>query len=313
MAPPGTLDIDDDLDDILDELGMPGDPAWETEPRHHHALARTAAPGQVQVNAQGQAQAQPPVHAPGLAPVQGENEAAQRPPRDAMGWLIHIMGFVAPHFWNIVRLGFFVWLFVGPNSSWTRWFVVISAAIIVFIAGTGALNGMGDHMWRPILRQLETLFPTLDRQHQQQPQVPGTEAGDAEPNPADMAARLVAERNQRRPWLSEQMRRIERAGMLFIASIAPGVAERHIANLEEEARQEERRRQEAEAAAAAAAAEAAAAAAETEKQALEGGEKAEGSSSSDAAASGTSPQATPDAAVENNRDQPPAREPLIAL
>jgi hypothetical protein len=38
----------------------------------------------------------------------------------------------------------------------------------------------------------------------------------------------------------DQVRRVERAGLLFLASIAPGVAERHIAHLEAEV---ERQRQ----------------------------------------------------------------------
>jgi hypothetical protein len=70
-----------------------------------------------------------------------------------------------------------------------------------------------------------------------------------------MAARLVAERQGPDGWLLTQMRRLERAGLLFLASIAPGVAERHIANLEAAARAE-RERREAEAREAAAAREA---------------------------------------------------------
>jgi regulator of protease activity HflC (stomatin/prohibitin superfamily) len=59
-----------------------------------------------------------------------------------------------------------------------------------------------------------------------------------------MAARLVAERGR-----DSVLRQIERASLLFLASIAPGVAEGHIANLEAEARAE-RQRLEAEAEAA---------------------------------------------------------------
>lgn len=60
----------------------------------------------------------------------------------------------------------------------------------------------------------------------------------------------MAER-RRQSWFTAQVRRIERAGLLFLASIAPGVAERHIANLEAETRAEEARRREEEEAAAA--------------------------------------------------------------
>ncbi|KAJ3537087.1 hypothetical protein NM208_g6460 [Fusarium decemcellulare] len=67
-----------------------------------------------------------------------------------------------------------------------------------------------------------------------------------------MARRLVAQHQGPESWILSQVRRLERAGLLFLASIAPGVAERHIANLEAAARAE-RERREAEAAAAAAA------------------------------------------------------------
>lgn len=92
------------------------------------------------------------------------------------------------------------------------------------------------------------------------PQRGGDQNGQArqEPNPEDMARRLVAQHQGPESWIISQVRRLERAGLLFLASIAPGVAERHIANLEAAARAE-RERREAEAAAAAAAAEAAAA------------------------------------------------------
>lgn len=67
---------------------------------------------------------------------------------------------------------------------------------------------------------------------------------DQDPDPADMAARLVAQR-ERENWLQGQIRRVERASLLFLASIAPGVAERHIANMEAEARAERQRAEEA--------------------------------------------------------------------
>ncbi len=77
--------------------------------------------------------------------------------------------------------------------------------------------------------------------------------GPAEPDPAQAAVRLVEHRrNANANWLMDQVRRAERAGLLFLASIAPGVAERHIAHLEAQVRAERERRQAAEEAAAAA-------------------------------------------------------------
>lgn len=231
-----------------------------------------------------------PVAQAALQPLHGAN------PMAGFGQLLLRL---APHLWNIGRLGFFVWLFVGPNSSWTRWFVVISAAVLTFVVGTGAFNGMSEHFWRPMMRHLESLFPTLDRPDQRQP-VPAVQPG-MEPDPTNMAARLVADHNRRQPWLSEQLRRLERAGLLFLASIAPGVAERHIANLEEVARAEEIRRRQVEEAAAALARDA-------ERQATENAENNQG----DATAEPPRQEAF-DAALENNREQAPARDQLVAL
>lgn len=167
-----------------------------------------------------------------------------------------------PHIWLIFRLAVFVWLFTSPNSSWSRWLTVICLAILVFLLSTGILNGVAENAWRPIGRHIEGLLPTPEQHVRRQQRLP---AGDApgqehqplaqtrELDPAQMAARLMAER-ERQSWFTVQVRRLERAGLLFLASIAPGVAERHIANLEAETRAEEARRREAEEAAAAAAA-----------------------------------------------------------
>ncbi|TQV99177.1 hypothetical protein V2A60_004668 [Cordyceps javanica] len=233
LTPPDAPGYEDSFADIPDERY---DYQGEIASRHARDQANAR---QYQVQAQALHQPPPPAMPaegvinqpavqPALRPLHGGN------PMAGLGQLLLRLG---PHIWNIGRLGFFVWLFVGPDSSWTRWFVVISAAVLTFAVGTGAFNGMSEHLWRPMMRHLENLFPTLDRPNQRQP-LPAAQPG-INPNPADMAARLVADHNGRQPWLSEQLRRVERAGLLFLASIAPGVAERHIANLEEVARQEE--------------------------------------------------------------------------
>ena len=159
---------------------------------------------------------------------------------------------VWPHIWLIFRLGIFVWFFTSPQSSWSRWFSVVGMAVFIFILSIGALHNIADLAWRPVAQQLENMLPRLE-QPQPQPRPDGAQGHqqgeNREPEPADMAARLLAER-ERESWFQGQIRRIERAGLLFLASIAPGVAERHIANLEAEAGAE-RQRREAEAAEAA--------------------------------------------------------------
>ena len=174
---------------------------------------------------------------------------------------------VWPHLWLIFRLAVFVWLFTTPHASWSRWLSVVGLAVFIFILSIGVFTNAAEMAWRPFAQQLENMLPRLEPQqrHEQHGQRPEgareqQQGGNADqrnrdPNPADMAARLVAQHRERDGWLHGQLRRLERASLLFLASLAPGVAERHIANMEAEA-QAERQRLEAEAAEAARQAEA---------------------------------------------------------
>ncbi|UNI24430.1 hypothetical protein JDV02_010174 [Purpureocillium takamizusanense] len=222
----------------------------QTQDRGHNPHPEPPAPANVQQPLQ-------PVH-PGNPP------AAGLPPLLLQLW---------PHMWLIFRLGLFVWFFTSPDSSWSRWLTIICMAVFAFVLSTGLLNGVAENAWRPIGRHIENILPALEHPRGVQRIQRGD---DREPNPEQMAARLVADRRGREGWLTGQVRRLERAGLLFLASIAPGVAERHIANLEAEARAEENRQREAEAAAAAQAAAATAAAApdddDAQGEARNGGE-----------------------------------------
>ncbi|KAF2963516.1 hypothetical protein GQX73_g10070 [Xylaria multiplex] len=173
---------------------------------------------------------------------------------------------VWPHIWMIIRLALFIWWFTSPASSWSRWITVVSIAVTLFIVNTGVLNPFAEQIWIPLRRYLENLIPlAVDAQgHQQQrPVAENAQGGDArranaarprDPNPVDAAARLIEQRRENNAnWLLNQARRLERAGILFIASLAPGLAERHIAQVEAEARAERQRQQEAEVAATSAA------------------------------------------------------------
>ncbi len=170
-----------------------------------------------------------------------------------------------PALWGLIRLSLFlfIWWFTSPTASWFRLIIVVSIALAVFLANSGLLAPLTGHVWIPVRQHLENLIPLVDGQHgNAQPAGAGNavggdaNAGNAaapqrELDPADAAARLVHQRRQRNAnWLTNQVRRLERAGILFLASIAPGVAERHIANLEAEARAERLRREAEETAAA---------------------------------------------------------------
>jgi hypothetical protein len=183
-----------------------------------------------------------------------------------------------PHIWLVVRLLGFVWFFTSGSTSWWRFFMFSAVAFVIFIASTGVLNGIIEQVWGPIRRHLETLLPlagpnlpqAIPPNQPAAPPVPGAatpaqgqaggEAGGAPgaagaaPDPAQTAARLLEQRRvANENWIWTQFRRLEHATILFVASLVPGVGERHIAarvaeeNLLLEA---QRQRREAEAAAA---------------------------------------------------------------
>ncbi|KAH6648996.1 hypothetical protein BKA67DRAFT_661927 [Truncatella angustata] len=169
-----------------------------------------------------------------------------------------------PHIWMVIRLVLFVWWFTSPTASWQRWFTVMAIALTLFLVNTGLLTPIAEQFWTPLRRHLDNIMPAADNHGRDRP-APAENAGAGydhagapgerrAPDPVETAARLVRERRVANGnWLMTQARRLERAGILFLASIAPGVAERHIAQLEAEARAERQRREEAEAAAAEAA------------------------------------------------------------
>ncbi|PKS11654.1 hypothetical protein jhhlp_001805 [Lomentospora prolificans] len=187
------------------------------------------------------------------------NRAGNLHPHQNHAGMVAFIARFWPHFWLALRLGLFVWWFASPNSSWSRWIAVIAIAVSIFVLNTGALDGLADQIWRIICRHMENLIPMVGQEgaqaanrdaNQEQnaaaPAQQGPAADNGDANPAAMAARLVGQRRAANAnWLLNNVRRAERAGLLFLASIAPGVAERHIANLEAEV---ERQRREAEAA-----------------------------------------------------------------
>jgi len=181
-----------------------------------------------------------------------------------------LMAAAWPHVWLIIRLVIFVWWFTSGDASWSRWIAMIAIAIVVFLVNTGLIDGFVNQAWNPLRQHLEGLLPLGDANpppqpglQPPQPPAPGRDAPIPEPpplGPAEVAARLVARRrHDNANWLLDLARRLERAGLLFLASIAPGVAERHIAHLEAQERAAERQRREEEEAEARAAAAAAAA------------------------------------------------------
>ncbi|KAF5680944.1 hypothetical protein FCIRC_5686 [Fusarium circinatum] len=306
---------------------------------HHHPRSQIAPQPIPQLQAQGrplnlqplqpfqhQAQNPAPQQQPAYpAQAQGQNQAQEPDPAAIMAPLMHrgnppmaalppLLMQLWPQIWLLFRLVLFVWFFTSPNASWSRWFTIIVIAVLIFLLSTGIFNGVPDHVWQPLGRHLENLIPAEPRRRQaitgedQQNQQPRQN-----PDPTEMARRLVAQHQGPESWLLSQVRRVERAGLLFLASIAPGVAERHIANLEAAARAERERREaevrEAEAAAAAAAAQ--------NEESHENQDQAENLGEEATTSTGTEhnveAQAEQGGVRDDDRRNEPAREELIEL
>lgn len=248
----------------------PGQPQPQPQPES------TAAPPQQQAPQQGNIRVnryQGPIEQPQAPQAQIRVQpvapgVAQMHPANPEGGLAGaLLAALWPHIWLLIRLGVFVWWFTSSDTSWTRWLTIMFVATAVFVINTGLLNRMANDMFNPLRQHLEGLIPLAgpdpnrdggrNGDNAAANAQPGREgnneaAGQArrqqgEPDPGEVAARLVAQRrNNNANWLLDQVRRLERAGLLFLASIAPGVAERHIAHLEAEARAERERREAAE-------------------------------------------------------------------
>jgi hypothetical protein len=193
---------------------------------------------------------------------------------------------VGPLLWLAVRLVGFVWFFTAGNPSWTRWLMISGLAFVVFIINTGIFNGVAEQVWGPVRRHLEGLIPlapaprdpaqaalapqpaNADEPRAQaalrQPgaaAAPGNETPQrrrrpGELDPAETAARLLEQHRQANPgWLITQIRRAEHSLLLFLASLVPGVGERHIRAREAETAERQRQIEAAEAAETAATAE----------------------------------------------------------
>lgn len=233
------------------------------------------------------------------------------------------LGQIWPHIWMILRLILFIWWFTSPTSSWSRWFTVITIAVTLFLFNAGLLNPLAEQAWVPMRRHLENLMPLADnhgrnpvarRRHGQANNASGGQQ-PTNPDPADTAERLVQERRQANAnWFLNQVRRLERAGILFLASIAPGVAERHIANVEAEARAERQRQEAAEATAAEATAAEAARAAEENQESTDTQAGQDGHNGPASDETTQSNGAGPEQQEAGNPDRPGgAEEPLIAI
>ncbi|RDW90184.1 uncharacterized protein DSM5745_01959 [Aspergillus mulundensis] len=164
--------------------------------------------------------------------------------------------------WLFMRLYFFCHMFSQPGSQ-TRLLYVTLSVIAAILSETSVPNRVYEMILVPVQRHLEGLVH-FTPEEQVPPRPHGAEATSGRAA-TDRQVGVHPGRDARRAGgLYHNLRRVERSAALFIASLVPGVGERHIevrnaaeaARNAELARQvEERRRQEEAAAADAATAE----------------------------------------------------------
>lgn len=173
------------------------------------------------------------------APQQRQQERPNQA-RDFVRVLLPLGG----HLWLLVRLFGFVYFFTA-GGGYRRALLLGFCAFIVFIAQTGLFRPFIQQAWEPLRRHIESLLPLANNTgHRPLPQAapnPRNNNNNSPRNHQDLAAnmmltpqqaadRLLQGRQIRAEGLTQQyIRRAERAIALFLASLVPGVGERHIA------------------------------------------------------------------------------------
>jgi len=171
------------------------------------------------------------VNAAEAAQAQQQQQANQA--RDLIRILLPLGG----HLWLLIRLFGFVYFFTA-GAGWRRTILLGLVACLVFIAQTGIFRPVIQAIWYPIRRHAEGLVPLAGHERPRpaaagagdNANVPDAQPANREPTPQEAAERLLQEREGRDvSFLRHSMRRVERAIALFVASLVPGVGERHIA------------------------------------------------------------------------------------
>ncbi|KAJ9638194.1 hypothetical protein H2199_006881 [Coniosporium tulheliwenetii] len=192
---------------------------WLNNPQGQPAAAPAPAPAPPQAPENVQPAAQPPRPPPGNAvPANADpnNPAPPQPPA--------LINQVANNLWLLIRLLGFVYLFAG-GSSWTRPALVALIGFGVWLMQIGFNGGWFEGIrryWEELLAEAGGRGRGMvDSRSQAQAQ---------DPMPERAAARLLADRTgNQRAWIGQQLRHVERAVALFIASFFPGMGERILA------------------------------------------------------------------------------------
>lgn len=164
-------------------------------------------------------------------------------------------------FWLFIRLYFFCYI-LSASGTWFRYALVTMAVFAAYLSETDIPQRLNQILFRPIQRHLEDLIPLGPHGTEQARRTPDTGEQPARNDPVEQTrnpqSRPTARGAAPTPSLRDNFRGVERSVALFVASLVPGVSERHIAarnaaaalqeNLERERanqQEEEQRRQDA--------------------------------------------------------------------
>ncbi|KAK5166659.1 uncharacterized protein LTR77_008203 [Saxophila tyrrhenica] len=170
------------------------------------------------------------------------NQAAAAP--DPLGPLQPILA----HVWLLLRILIFAYFLLGTNMGYTRPLVLAGIGMVFWAIRMGALGDGAAvrRWWEGVLGgegRPEPRGQAANEQAHGQAQAGGQHRM---PTPEQVAQRLLHEEAERdrarggRGWLREQVRPVERAAALFVASLWPGIGEAHV-------REQRRAREEADA------------------------------------------------------------------
>ena len=165
---------------------------------------------------------------------QENHPAQQHQQHDQVRDLLRVLLPLGGHLWLLIRLFGFVY-FVTGGAGWYRTILLGTCAILIFLSQTQVFRPLQQAIWEPVRRHVEGILPLGGNYGAVRPNIPRAEVGGqaptaAEPSPRQMAERLLQEHERHGEGLfSRNLRRVERAVALFVASLVPGVGERHIA------------------------------------------------------------------------------------
>ena len=165
------------------------------------------------------------------------------------------------HFWLLLRILIFAYFLLGSSMGYTRPMILAGICMVFWAIRMGALGAQGEAVrrwWEGVVgvpgrgegqqgqqqgqgNQGQAQAGNNVNNGSQAPQQPAQANGrQPMPTPEQVAQRLLnedaARREQRRGWLREQIRPVERAVALFVASLWPGVGEAHVRAQEQEQR-----------------------------------------------------------------------------